>query len=91
MSYKTISVPTDVYEMLSTIKGKESFGAFFRKMVTRRKTKVIDSFGKWVMSPEEERKISKEINKLWGEWDESAGHGFAGSGASGKGRRKKGA
>ena len=75
MSYKTISVPTEVYDLLSSMKGaNESFGAFFRKMLARKKGRIGDYCGAWKMSDAEEGRLRKAINKQWGNWDEGAGH-----------------
>jgi len=69
MAYKTISISDNAYSKLSALKKRnESFSDLFLRITKEEKPKLRNFYGKWKMSDEEEERIFREINSLWGSW-----------------------
>jgi predicted CopG family antitoxin len=65
MGSKMISVSEEAYQALLSEKRKnESFSDTILRL-TKRFGRIMESFGKWDMSDEEEKKMEGELNKIW--------------------------
>jgi predicted CopG family antitoxin len=65
MATKTISITQEAYEVLLREKmDKESFTDTILR-ITKKSDKLIDSFGTWKMTDQEEEKIKTTLAKGW--------------------------
>lgn len=68
MVSKNISIVDEAYKSLKSEKReKESFSEVILRL-TKKRSKISDSFGKWVISEKEVESFSSELKKAW--------HGF---------------
>mgnify|MGYP001068743729 CR=1 FL=1 len=82
MGYKTISLSSEAYETLASLKRKgESFTDIILRLCSRTAKKPLTSFaGSWNMSDEEEKKIFGEVSEMWRRYEEGLlGHRFSSS------------
>lgn len=69
MATKTLSIKDNVYnKLLDAKEADESFSDVIDRLVSR-KTSLSDSFGKWKISEKEIKKIKKETNEPWKEFE----------------------
>jgi len=69
MATKTITITEEAYKTLLKYKGiKESFSQLFLRLAKKR-GRVMDCFGSWKMSEEEEKNFQKIMNS-WHMYDE---------------------
>ncbi|MBN1799895.1 MAG: antitoxin VapB family protein [Candidatus Lokiarchaeota archaeon] len=68
MGSKTITISEKAYRTLKREKLEhESFSDVIIRL-TKRFGKIMESFGKWEMSDEEEKKMKKDLNEAWDSW-----------------------
>ena len=65
MATKTISITEEAYKaLLNEKQNSESFTKTILRL-TKKRGKLADSFGKWVMTEQEEQAIRKELSEGW--------------------------
>ncbi|MEW5954990.1 MAG: antitoxin VapB family protein [Candidatus Micrarchaeota archaeon] len=76
LSYKNISISTEVYNRLKALKEEnESFNVLLEKFAAGRKScNLHEFFGKWKLTAKDEAAIARELKKMWGTWNESIGY-----------------
>lgn len=75
MGYKTISVSDEIYKKLVALKRTgESFNTFFERVAEKEGVDLKKFFGAWKMTDREKREMEKDLDKIWGAWDESLRH-----------------
>jgi len=68
MGSKTITISEKAYYALKKEKlENESFSAVIIRL-TKRFGKIMESFGKWEMSDEEEAMIKIDLSEVWSSW-----------------------
>ena len=68
MGSKTITISEKAYYALKKEKlENESFSAVIIRL-TKRFGKIMESFGKWEMSDEEEAMIKIDLSEVWNSW-----------------------
>ncbi|MFX1237831.1 MAG: antitoxin VapB family protein [Promethearchaeota archaeon] len=68
MGSKTITISEKAYRTLKREKLEhESFSDVIIRL-TKRFGKIMESFGKWELSDEEEEKMKKDLNEVWDSW-----------------------
>jgi len=68
MVSKTITISEKAYNALQREKLEhESFSDVIIRL-TKRFGKIIESFGKWDMSDEEEAMIENDLSEVWASW-----------------------
>jgi len=72
MGSKTVTISEEAYQALLKEKRKnESFSDTILRL-TKRFGRIMESFGKWEMSNEEEEKIEEDLNKVWASWSQDS-------------------
>ncbi len=71
MGSKTVTISEEAYQALLREKHKnESFSDTILRL-TKRFGRIMESFGKWDMSDEEEKKVEEDLNKVWASWSQN--------------------
>jgi len=82
MGYKTISLSSEAYETLASLKRKgESFTDIVLRLCSKTSKKPLKSFaGSWNMGDEEEKKVFGDVSEFWRRYEEGLlRHRFSGS------------
>ena len=71
MGSKTITISEQAYKALQREKlENESYSDTILRL-TKRFGRIMESFGKWEMSDEEENRMQNDLNKAWTLWSKN--------------------